>query len=138
MSPFSSCPRASLGHLHFSESNAAGVGALQSTEVLQQSKSQWAVCFLKSCPVLSDKVEHETCTAKCTSPLLRRASMGSSLRSGDFEERLVLSKANSQAFFLMDEFPPTKNPHQLNQLKLLLIWAKISPLCNPNYHHPWI
>ncbi|RLV93876.1 hypothetical protein DV515_00013316 [Chloebia gouldiae] len=71
-----------------------GVGALQSTEVLQQSKSQWAVCFLKSCPVLSDKVEHETCTAKCISPLLRRASMGSSLRSGDFEERLVLSKAN--------------------------------------------
>lgn len=53
---------------------------------MQWSKSPWAVHFLKSCPGLSGKVEHETCTAKNTWYLWE----------DDFEERLLSSTFNLQ------------------------------------------
>lgn len=95
MSPVLQLSQSHSGTLALLREQPCCEGTVKSTEILQQSKSQWAVGFLKSCPVLSDKVEHETCTAKCTSPSMRRTSVGSSPRSGGFEERLVFSKSNS-------------------------------------------
>lgn len=50
---------------------------------------------------------------------------------GVFQIQLIL-----QAFFFQTVELPSTVHRQSNQFKqLLLIWAKISPLCNPNYHH---
>lgn len=63
----SSCPRAILGHLHFKESNTV-VGGLSKALKCDSRAIPVGCMLLKSCPVLGDKVEHETCTAKCTGP----------------------------------------------------------------------
>lgn len=64
-----------------------------------------------------------------------RTSMGRRCEAGDFEERLVSSKSNSsyKPFFPNGWASVHRQSNQFKQL--LLIWAKISPLCNPNYHH---
>lgn len=59
-------------------------------------------------------------------PLAEKGINGKQSQKWRFWGKAGAFQGQLPGFFLTAEFPPTKNHRQPNQLKLLLIWAKIS------------